>query len=385
MKSHCYFSLVSAAVCLGLAGCAEPNREPLSQSAKAGGLRTAVITPDLTRHATDAEIAPIRSYREPYPGFGKLEEHDPRFNELIEPGTPLEKLAEGFVWTEGPVWVPGSGDAAGYLLFNDIPANAMYRWDQGEGVRLFMHPSGYHGVSPRKGEPGCNGLTLDPQGRLVMCQHGNRRVARLAALDDPNGDQIPLATEYEGKRLNSPNDLCYHSNGDLYFTDPPYGLQERMNDPAKELDFQGVYRLGRDGELTLLTREITRPNGIAFSPDEQTLYVASSDPEQAVWWAFDVEEDGTLSGRRMFFDATPWVKEGRPGLPDGLKVDQQGNLFATGPGGVHVLAPDGTHLGTINTGQRTANCAWGNDGSTLYITADMFLARIRTRTKGNGW
>src|SRR5690606_18095256 len=191
-----------------------------------------------------------------------------------------------------------------------------------------------------------------------------------------------LADRYEGKRLNSPNDAVFRSNGDLYFTDPPYGLRGLNDSPLKELPYNGVYRLSADGELTLLTDELSFPNGIAFSPDEKTLYVANSDPNRAIWMAYDVNDDGTISNGRVFFDATPWVKAGRRGAPDGMKVDRSGNLFATGPGGLVVLSPDGTHLGTIVTGQATSNCAFGDDGSTLYITADNLLLRVRLNTRG---
>ena len=185
-------------------------------------------------------------------------------------------------------------------------------------------------------------------------------------------------------RLNSPNDLVYKSNGDLYFTDPPYGLPKNWDDPGRELDFCGVYRLSPSGEITLLTKDMTRPNGLAFSPDEKTLYVANSDPTKAVWMAFPVKDDGTLGAGKVFFDTTTWVAS-KKGLPDGMKVDKDGNLFATGPGGVLVLAPDGTLLGILATGVATANCNWGDDGSTLYIAADKSLCRIRTTTKGKGF
>jgi gluconolactonase len=254
------------------------------------------------------------------------------------------------------------------------------KWKAGEGISLFMKPSGYTGVADYGREPGCNGLTLDREGRLVLCEHGDRRVARL----EKGGGKRTLADNYMGKRLNSPNDLVFHSSGALYFTDPPYGLPKQADDPRREMDFCGVYRLAPDGRLTLLTREMTRPNGIAFSPDEKTLYVAQSDPRKAIWMAFPVKSDGTLEEGRVFYDATPMVGK-MPGLPDGLKVDRGGNLFATGPGGVHVFSPDGKSLGRIDTGEATANCAWGDDGSTLYITADMYLCRVRTRTKGMGW
>jgi gluconolactonase len=313
-----------------------------------------------------------------YSTFGTVVRQDPRFDKLVPRGAVIEKLAQGFDWSEGPVWVRGGG----YLLFSDVPRNTVYRWKDGEGVRAFLKPSGYTGTAERGGEPGSNGLNLDAQGRLILCQHGDRCVARLA---DDGKSFVSLADRYQGKRLNSPNDSTFRSNGDFYFTDPPYGLLGKNDDPAKELNFNGVYRLAKDGTLTLLTREMTYPNGIALSPDEATLYVANSDPEKAVWMAFDLKPDGTLGAGRVFFDATPWAKQGKKGLPDGLKVDRSGNLFATGPGGVHVFAPDGTHLGTFDTGEATANCGWGDDGSTLYVTADMYLGRVRLTTRGLGF
>ncbi len=202
----------------------------------------------------------------------------------------------------------------------------------------------------------------------------------------PDGKSFEtLADKYDGKRFNSPNDAVFKSNGDLYFTDPPYGLEGLNDDPAKELAFNGVYRLAKDGTVTLLTKEMTFPNGIGFSPDEKTLYVAQSDPQAPIWKAFDVKPDGTLGSSRVFADATAWAEAGRKGLPDGLKVDQRGNVFATGPGGVHVFAADGAHLGTIDTGEATANCGFGEDGSVLFVCADMYLGRIQTNTKGLGF
>ena len=198
---------------------------------------------------------------------------------------------------------------------------------------------------------------------------------------ESDGHKTTLADRYHGKRFNSPNDLVYHSNGDLYFTDPPYGLEGKNEDPKKELPFNGVYRLKPNGDLTLLTDKLTFPNGLAFSPDEKSFYVAVSDPARAIWMAYDVKEDGTIDHGRVFYDTTSLVK-GHKGLPDGMKVDKKGNLFATGPGGVFIFSPDGKHLGTLNTGEATANCNWGNDGSVLYITADMYLCRIRTKTSG---
>jgi gluconolactonase len=314
--------------------------------------------------------------KDKYPTMGTIERLDPRFDKLIPKDAKLEKLAGGFEWAEGPVWVAKDG---GYLLFSDIPNNRVVKWQEGKGASTFLKPSGYTGKEKFTGrEPGSNGLGLDKDGRLILCQHGDRRVARLEG-----GKFVTLVGKYKGKRLNSPNDLVYKSNGDLYFTDPPYGLPKLTDDPGRELDFQGVYRLSPKGELTLLTREMSRPNGIAFSPDEKTLYVANSDPKKAVWMAFPVKEDGTLGKGKVFFDATKWAgKKDKPGLPDGMKVDKDGNLFATGPGGVLVFAPDGTHLGTIATGVPTANCGWGGDGSVLYVCADKSLCRIQTATRG---
>lgn len=310
------------------------------------------------------------------PVMGSIVREDPRLDRLIPKDAVIEVLASGFKWCEGPVWVKQGG----YLLFSDIPRNSVMKWKEDEGISLFLKPSGYTGVVDYGAEPGSNGLALDPEGRLVSCEHGDRRISRL----ERDGGKKTLADSYMGKRLNSPNDAVFRSNGDLYFTDPPYGLPKRQDDPRREMDFCGVYRLSHDGHLTLLTREMTFPNGIAFSPDEKTLYVSQSDPARAIWMAFPVNADGTLGKGRVFRDVTSMMNK-LPGAPDGMKVDQHGNLFASGPGGIHVMAPDGTLLGRIDTGQRTANCAWGDDGSALYMTADSYLCRIRTTTKGEGW
>jgi gluconolactonase len=307
--------------------------------------------------------------------LGQIERLDAAFDRLLSPDAKIEVLASGFTWSEGPVWVPQ--DRGGYLLFSDIPRNTVFRWKEGEGVSVFLCPSGYTGNTYYGREPGSNGLLLDSQGQLVSCEHGDRRISVLTR----NGGKRTLVDSYQGKRLNSPNDAAFKSNGDLYFTDPPYGLPKQLEDPRRELEFCGVYRLSKSGQLTLLTREMTRPNGIAFAPDEKTLYVAQSDPQAAIWKAFPVKDDGTLGPGRVLFDATEWVGK-RPGLPDGLKVDREGHLWATGPGGVLVLTPAGKLLGRLNTGRPTANCAFGEDGQTLFIAADSYLCRIRTRVKG---
>lgn len=317
-----------------------------------------------------------------FPHLGEIVRLDPKFDALVGKDAVMEVLGSGFEWSEGPVWVK-EGDS-GYVLFSDIPRNSVMKWEYGKGISLFLKPSGYTGQVEYGGEPGCNGLMLDPLGQLVSCEHGDRRVSVLTK----NGGKRTLVDNYKGKRLNSPNDGCFKSNGDLYFTDPPYGLPGNFDDPRRELDSCGVYRLqiGKDGvnKVTLLTEEMTRPNGIAFSPDEKFLYVAQSDPAAAIWKKFPVKEDGTLGKGEVLFDVTEYVGKHK-GLPDGLKVDKAGNLWATGPGGVWVLDPNGKPLGRLDTKEATANCAWGDDGSTLYITADMYFCRIATKTKGAGW
>jgi len=310
-------------------------------------------------------------------GIGRIVRVDPRFDKLVPPDAKVEKLADGFTWVEGPIW----NREGQFLLFSDIPANSVHKWQEGKGVSLFLKPSGYTGSSPFAGkEPGSNGLTLDAAGRLVLCQHGDRRIARL----EKDGRQTLLADRYDGKRLNSPNDLAFKSNGDLYFTDPPFGLPKAFDDPGKEMGLQGVYRLSSDGTLMLLIKDLKAPNGIAFSPDENILYISDADPKRAAWWAYDVKEDGRVTNGRIFFDATRWRKDPFFG-PDGLKVDKDGNLFGARPGGISVFAPDGTHLGSIEIGGATSNLNWGNDGSVLYITGGSAIYRIKTTTKGAGF
>jgi gluconolactonase len=311
----------------------------------------------------------------------RIERLDPALDRLIDANAKIETIADGYDWSEGPVWVKDGG----FLLFSDVPQNVVHRWKEGERAAPYLTPSGYTGSEPRGGETGSNGLTLDREGRLVLCQHGDRRVARMdAPLSAPKPAFTTLADRYEGARFNSPNDLVYDSSGNLYFTDPAYGMEKQWDDPRREIPFAGVYRRSAAGALALLTREMTRPNGLAFSPDEKRLYVAQSDDQAPIWRVFDVNADGSIGNSRILFDASALARS-RRGLPDGLKVDVQGNLWATGPGGVLVISPEGRHLGTVMTGQATANVAFGDDGQTLYITADMYLMRVRVKTKGAGF
>lgn len=309
---------------------------------------------------------------------GAVEQLDPALAALIDVNASLEVLADGFEWTEGPVWVASEG----HLLFSDIPRNTIHKWSEQDGLEVFLRPAGYNRDDPQGKELGTNGLLLDAEGQLVMCNHGLRAITRLNPFDHTH---TVLADKYQGRRLNSPNDAVFHSNGDLYFTDPSYGLEGINNSPHKELPYNGVYRLDGNGEVTLVTTQMTNPNGIGFSPDESILYVAQSDGNTPVLRSFEVEPDGGLSEGQLFYDASPQRDAGGKGLPDGMAVDQAGNVFATGPGGVLIINPEGKLLGIIRTGEATANCAFGDDGSTLYITADMFLMRIKTKTKGLGF
>jgi gluconolactonase len=308
------------------------------------------------------------------PTLGSIERLDPRFDKLVPKDAEIEVLASGFEWAEGPVWVKTDGA----VLFSDIPRNRVNRWKQGEGLSTYLEPAGFTGPGAYGNERGSNGLSLDRQGNLISCEHGDRRVSRLT----PGGGKRTVADNYQGKRFNSPNDVAVHSSGVIYFTDPPYGLPKGFDDERRELDFCGVYRVTPDGTVTLLCDTMTRPNGICFSPDEKRLYVAQSDPQSPIWKVFNVQADGSLDAGKTFFDGTKLFASRKKGLPDGLKVDMQGNVFATGPGGVLVIAADGTHLGTILTGQATANCGFGDDGKTLYMTADSHLCRIKLSTTG---
>jgi len=315
----------------------------------------------------------------------KFDRLDPAIDGIISKGATLERLADGFKWVEGPVWTQGS------LYFAEIPSNTIRKWTPGSGASIFLQPSGYLGSAPYGGpESGSNGMTLDVRGRLTVAGHAQRDVYRLESLD-PKGQITILADSYQGKKLNSPNDLVYRSDGSLYFTDPPYGLRtQKDSDPEKQLTVNGVYRIPHAldqkpgaaparGELQLLVTDLTRPNGIAFSPDEKYLYVNNSEPKK-IWMRYRVQPDGTLTEAKLFYDAT---SDPRPGAPDGMKVDEQGNVYSTGPGGVWIFSPEGKALGTILMSEKAANVAWaGPDHKTLYITASSSVYRIHLNIAG---
>jgi gluconolactonase len=350
----------------------EPFVEKVPRSLRSLGMTGVVVIGVLAAATpTTAQLQP-RPTREPV-----ITRIDPRFDRLVPVTARLEKIVDDHGWAEGPVWIRDGG----YLLFSDVVKNRIYKWKVGEGESVALDSSGYTGATAFKGpEPGSNGLAPDPAGRLVFAQHGDRRISRR----DPDGRIVPLVERYRGRRMNSPNDLVFRSNGDLYFTDPPFGLPQTFDDPAKELPFQGVYRLARDGVLTLLTSALRAPNGIAFSPDERTLYVSNADRVRLVWMAYPVLRDGTLGVGRVLFDGTQ-AFAGRRGTADGMKVDAEGNIYGAGPGGVYVFTPAGDLLGWFDFGGNVGNVAWGEDGRTLFIAANATVYRIRLAARGAGW
>lgn len=313
-----------------------------------------------------------------FPTLGHIKQHHSDLTKLIDPATPIQVVTSGFVWTEGPAW----NKEGQFLVFSEIPSNTVMKWVEGKGVSQWFSPSGYTGITDYGREPGSNGLLFDPDGRLISCEHGDRRLSVMIR----NGGKKTLADNYNGKRFNSPNDVTRANNGNYYFTDPPYGLPDRFDDPRREMDYCGVFLLRPSGEVVLLTKEIERPNGIGLSPDQQTLYVAQSYSEAPTITAFSLNHDGTLGSGKLFYDATPHQGPGVKGNPDGLKVDALGNVWASGPGGILVINSEGKLLGHILTGEQTSNCAFGGaDGSMLYITADTYILRVQTKVKGWGF
>jgi len=304
------------------------------------------------------------------PGVGSVARIDPALDGLVPAAAKIEKLAGGFTFIEGPLWLP-----EGRLWFSDVVGNVVRQWTPDGKVEEILRPGGYDGRdAPPASFIGPNGMIADKDGAVLLCQHGNRRIVRITR----DRQVSTLVDRFEGKRFNSPNDLVYKSDGSLYFTDPPYGLPDQDKDKKKELKFNGVYRLA-GGKVQVLVKDLTRPNGIAFSPDEKTLYVANSDPAKKIWMRYDVNPDGKLANGKLFFDVSAETEDG---LPDGMKVDAQGNLYCTGPGGIWVFTPEGKHLGTIKPPETPANCNWGDDGKSLYMTARTGLYRIKLPVAG---
>jgi len=302
---------------------------------------------------------------------GSIVRLDPAMDQIVPKDAIIEKVAGGLTFTEGPVWRP----ELQALWFSDVVGNVLRQWSAAGGVKVLIEKAGGDpGNVPPGGFVGPNGEIADKDGYVLICQHTNRRIVRVSK----DLQMTPLVERYQGKRFNSPNDLVYKSDGALYFTDPPYGLAKQDEDPAKELKFNGVFRL-KDGKVDVIIKDLTRPNGIAFSPDQKTFYIANSDEKRKVWMRYDVADDGTVKNGRVFFDVTAEKEDGNP---DGMKVDSLGNVYGSGPGGVWVFSPDGKHLGTIKPGETPANCNWGDDGKTLYITARTSLYRIKLPVAG---
>ncbi len=310
-----------------------------------------------------------------YETTGIIERLDPALDAIIDADAVAEIIADGFDWSEGPLWV----ESEKMLLFSDVPTNTVYKWTEENGTEIYLQPSGYTGTEPsRSKEPGSNGLLLDRGGNLVLCQHGNRQMAKMdAPLNKPEATFMALADRYDGKRFNSPNDAVYNSAGELFFTDPPYGLPAQNDgDPAKEIAFNGVYKVKQDGEVVLLADSITRPNGIAFFPGEKKLLIACSDPRKPDWYLID--DNDSLTTPILFYSAAN-EREGLKGLPDGLKIDKNGTVFASGPGGIWIFNSDGKVLGKIKLDEAASNVALSADGKIMYVTNDRYVLRVKMR------
>jgi len=301
---------------------------------------------------------------------------DPAFDKIVSKNAKAEIIAEGFVWCEGPVWI----ESQQMLLFSDVKKNKIYKWTKAKGKEVYLYPSGYTGKTKRGGELGSNGLGLSPDGKLIICQDGNRLVV---TMDAPFDKQKPwykvIASNYNGLKFDSPNDLDFLPNGDIYFTDPPYGLEKNVDDPLKQAPYQGVYRISKaDKKVTLLTKDITRPNGIAFFPGQKRILIANSDGLKPDWYVYDLDKDGLLINKKTFYTAQ-MPKDTYNGVPDGLKIDKQGNVFATGPGGIFVLNSDGKLLGKIEVDDLASNCSFSGDQKTLYVTNNHRVLKIALR------
>jgi len=310
---------------------------------------------------------------------GRIDRWDPAMDAIVPKDWKIEKLADGFGWAEGPIWIKSGG----YLLFTDVPGNKMWKWSEKGGLEKFLDPSGAAAFDPAIWrEAGANGLAIFDANSILLADTGNRGIQRL---DLATKKKTPVAMSFEGKKFSSPNDVIRTKSGVLFFTDPPYGFKKFDDAPEKEIPFNGVYRMGTDGKVTAIEKELTRPNGVALSPDESVLYVAQSEGSKAIINAYSLDKNGNVTGKKLFNDTTDLAKPDAPGAPDGLTVAADGTVFATGPGGVLVLSKDGKRLGRIWDGKQTANCKFGDDGRTLYMTSHDMLARIRLNIKGAGF
>lgn len=304
--------------------------------------------------------------------IGEIEKLSPDLDKYVGQSSKIEILAKGFEWSEGPVWV----DKINSVLFSDVPENKIYKWNENEGLSVYIEPSGYSGKVPTSKKDGSNGLILNSKNELLVCMHGDREIAKLTKWG--SGEFETVINKFQGKLFNSPNDMVFTKNGDLIFTDPPYGLKNRNSDNLKELKINGVYKLTTDGEVTLLVDNLTYPNGVALSNDDKIMYVNVSDSSNPRIMAYDIDKE-TINNERIFFDGRK-LAEKNVGLFDGIKIHPDGTIFSTGPGGVLIINKDGTHLGTIKTVERTANCAFDSAYEYLYMTTDMFLTRVKLKT-----
>jgi len=309
----------------------------------------------------------------------RIDRWDPALDAIVPKDWKIEKIAEGFGWAEGPIWVKSGG----YLLFTDVPGNKMWKWSEKGGLEKFLDPSGAATFDPNIWrEAGANGLAIDGPNSILMADTGNRGIQRL---DLATKKKTPVAMSFEGKKFSSPNDVTKMKNGVIFFTDPPYGFKKFDDAPEKEISFNGVYRMGPDGKVTAIEKELTRPNGVALSPDESVLYVAQSEGTKAIINAYSLDKAGNVTAKKLFQDTTDLARPDAPGAPDGLTVAADGTVFTSGPGGVLVISKEGKRLGRIWDGKQTANCKFGDDGKTLYMTSSNFVARIRLNIKGAGF
>lgn len=345
----------------------------MRKSLLAGAAGLILAAAGITAQAVETAVAPQKIEN------ARVDRWDPELDAIVPMDWKIEKLAEGFGWTEGPIWVKKGG----YLLFTDVPGNKMWKWSEQGGLEKFLDPSGAANPDPDIWrEAGANGLAIYDRRSLVYADTGNRMIQRL---DLRSRKRTPVATVFEGRKFSSPNDVIRLKNGVLFFTDPPYGFKKFDAAPQKEIAFNGVYRRGRDGSVTAIEKELSRPNGVALSPDERTLYVTQSEPAKAIIMAYSLDKTGHVTGKRLFADVTDLVSNDAPGLPDGITVAADGTVFSSGPGGILVLSKEGKRLGRISDGKPTANCKFGDDGRTLYLTSQDMLARIRLNISGQGF